>query len=437
MHHRSRQHFHSNFPSSEEIMRRRKWIPAPSRPSYYSSRHSDEDGQDFISTRLPTILIVGFFLAGLFLGKNDFTRTMAVKFTVLSSEVIQSTWDEVLILVGLAVHKECITDDGVENVAFCSVSQLMGKLMRERVALRKKMESMEEYGQYYTQIFSDANTKPVVASDQLIQRFNRVKKADPGSPLFLLTSSLVKRQLIRRILIKHMQAVIREKTVNDLPPPTFTFVTAGDATAAGHGNLFSQSYTAILQDTVESAFASLGIQFIAKNYGMGQYSSGPELSLCMNEVFGLDIDVLMWDFASLQPKYEHVRRTVLWTNRAGMHPTRPILFSFDAFGERFLKIKEFDGITGTGAILMQSEAMQRLKLTLPDSNAVSDPEKLPAALRYYHCDGTIEGAIRCEDPMRNFVCDLEDDMLDEKEINDGSANPKICRKEKFQTKPQW
>jgi hypothetical protein len=43
---------------------------------------------------------------------------------------------------------------------------------------------------------------------------------------------------------------------------------------------------------------------------MGQYSSGPELSLCMNEVFGDDIDVLMWDFASLQP--EPVHKTILW-----------------------------------------------------------------------------------------------------------------------------
>jgi len=89
-------------------------------------------------------------------------------------------------------------------------------------------------------------------------------------------------------------------------------MTAGDATAAGHGNLYSQSYTAILQDTVEKAFNALGIEFIAKNYGMGQYASGPELGLCMNEVFGDDIDVLVWDFASLQPSLEPIRRTVLW-----------------------------------------------------------------------------------------------------------------------------
>jgi hypothetical protein len=103
-------------------------------------------------------------------------------------------------------------------------------------------------------------------------------------------------RLIRQILIKHLQAVIRGKSIsskNNMPPPSFTWMTAGDATAAGHGNLYSQSYTAILQDTVEKAFNALGIEFIAKNYGMGQYASGPELGLCMNEVFGDDIDVLV------------------------------------------------------------------------------------------------------------------------------------------------
>lgn len=63
---------------------------------------------------------------------------------------------------------------------------------------------------------------------------------------------------------------------------------------------------------MEKAFNALGIEFIAKNYGMGQYASGPELGLCMNEVFGDDIDVLVWDFASLQPSLEPIRRTVLW-----------------------------------------------------------------------------------------------------------------------------
>ena len=46
------------------------------------------------------------------------------------------------------------------------------------------------------------------------------------------------------------------------------------------------------EETVQHHFEALGIQFLAKNYAMGNYNSAPELALCINEVFGGDIDVL-------------------------------------------------------------------------------------------------------------------------------------------------
>ena len=79
---------------------------------------------------------------------------------------------------------------------------------------------------------------------------------------------------------------------NSSPPIFFTWVTAGDSSAAGHGNLYSQSYTAILEETVQHHFEALGIQFLTKNYATGNYNSAPELALCINEVFGGDLDVL-------------------------------------------------------------------------------------------------------------------------------------------------
>ena len=54
-------------------------------------------------------------------------------------------------------------------------------------------------------------------------------------------------------------------------------------------------------------------------------------------------------------------------NRAGLHPTRPILFSFDLFGDRF----ESMGAGGTGTILMDVNALQKLREhKMPDSNVV-------------------------------------------------------------------
>ncbi len=51
--------------------------------------------------------------------------------------------------------------------------------------------------------------------------------------------------------------------------------------------------------TVKEAFAALGIKFHAKNYAMGGYVSGPELAMCMESVFGSDIDILLWDFGMM------------------------------------------------------------------------------------------------------------------------------------------
>ena len=212
-------------------------------------------------------------------------------------------------------------------VAFCSIPELVGKLTREQVMLERRMQSTQEYGPYYHQIFNDLSTKasdiyPTPASAPATSRNlkrqphrpnNKPQQPKVQTPIFLAKSKSTNK-LTRRILIKHLQAVIREKSVasSNISPPTFTWITAGDATAAAHGNLFAQSYTAVLQDTVQDAFQALGIKFSAENYGMGQYSSGPELGLCMNEVFGDDIDILMWDFASLQPEWEPTRRSVLW-----------------------------------------------------------------------------------------------------------------------------
>jgi len=356
---------------------------------------------------------------------------MGVNFTLQSREILQSLMNGAFIFVGLSVHNECESPDGRQNVAFCSTPQLLGKLMRERVVLERRMLTTKNYGSYYRQIFNDISTKASSSLLTLDEKRRRALGRKKETPLFTASPESANR-LSRRILIKHLKAALREKSISSSsqPPPTFTWITAGDATAAAHGNLYSQSYTAILQDTVESAFQTLGIRFEAKNYGMGQYSSGPELGLCMNEVFGGDIDVLMWDFVSLQP--EPTRRSVLWSNRAGLHPTRPVLFSFDSFGERFINMD----VGGTGTILMDANAFQNLREKVPDSNVVLH---LPDSLRNFRCGATIEGGVRCNDPMRNFVCyleNLDDGMMGRDVDSNAAVKTKICRSNKYRTEPE-
>ena len=72
--------------------------------------------------------------------------------------------------------------------------------------------------------------------------------------------------------------------------------------------------------------------------------------------------------------------------------------------------------------------MQTFREKMPDSNVVMN---LPDGLRNYRCGNTIEGGLKCEDTVRNFVC-----YLDEDEDN-GRGNSMQCRANKFRTKPEW
>ena len=118
-----------------------------------------------------------------------------------------------------------------------------------------------------------------------------------------------------------------------------------------------------------------------------------------------------------------------------MHPTRPILMTFDTFGERFLNMGA-GGMDTIGTILMDADAMQTLREKMPDSNVVMN---LPDALRNYRCGSSLEGGVKCDDNLRNFVCYIDDD---DNEMMAGGAdstasNTKICRENKFKTKPEW
>ena len=78
---------------------------------------------------------------------------------------------------------------------------------------------------------------------------------------------------------------------------SFTWVTGGHSSAAGHGNFYPESYTGILHADLRPLFATIGLDFNAKGYAMGGTSSGEEIGLCFNSVYGKeDVDAISWDF---------------------------------------------------------------------------------------------------------------------------------------------
>lgn len=86
-------------------------------------------------------------------------------------------------------------------------------------------------------------------------------------------------------------------------------------------------------------------------------------------------------------------------------------------------------------ILMHSDWMQLLREKLPDTSLMPDPDLLPDALRYYLCDGAIEGGVKCDQALRNYVCYVENDDIEGR--SSATVGSNVCRDHKFLTKPIW
>ena len=291
-----------------------------------------------------------------------------------------------------------------------STTEMLGHIYKQRKILEKEL--MKDYGEYYHLFFEENSMRNI----------------------FDVTTDSSRNRLIRRMMIK----IILSK-LDAHADIEFNWVTAGDAAAAGYGNQFSESYTSIIQKTLSKAFDIVGIRFNANNYAMGDEAQGsiPEIALCMEALFGSDIDILSWDFSSSLPSSSIARddsdksgkdddhRSSLWINRAVVHPSKPILFLQDYTSTgRFLNHFNPMETAGISTIFLQLDKLHALKRKLPDAYNTNskdyedklkddgkrfyvDHSKLPRAIRYFICNGNIEGVRTCPDKDKRFKCETE------------------------------
>lgn len=272
-----------------------------------------------------------------------------------------------------------------------SVDQLLGDLTKERLKLEGKLR--RDYGEYYGKLFDPIQLKNI-----------------------FITSSMSLERLKRRLIEKIVLKLVDPTTTVD-----FIWSTGGDSSAAAHGNLFNQSYTAVLENAVRPAFKALGINFIGRNYAMSLYQGAPELALCMEEVYGTDIDVLTWDFGMQEDGDQGIHKSEFWAERAIAHSSLPILFFVDnRASARLDMLHEKLEPTGVGFIFMDKLAVDFVRARVPSSNPDFGP-KAPL-LKDWICDGAVEGSIPCDDPMRFFMCEQRD-------------NAESCLAAKYKTLP--
>ena len=220
-------------------------------------------------------LFLAFFI-GYFLGSDKHTASSIISRVINLGEHTQLKRKE-------PTH---VPEENIEEEYGLSISELLGLAELSRRRLKEQMK--KEFGMISTPFLN-------------LDDFFRMKDES-------------RERLLRRLMVKVLAAQLDEFKLGK-EHSTFTWVTAGDSVAAAHGNLFEQSYTAVLEETVKDTFATMGINFVAKNRGIGGYGSGPELAFCLESVYGSDIDILSWDFGIMDRNLDS--KILLWGNRAG------------------------------------------------------------------------------------------------------------------------
>ena len=286
---------------------------------------------------------------------------------------------QVIFVLAICAVVAVFKEDIVGMLILDKEVNIVGKIPVEELrtlALEGKKDFDElvkkEYGEYADQLF---DTVSVLRYFKTPNDVSEEKKQIDQS----------RERLKRRMKIKIIESQISEGTT------TFTWVVGGHSAAAGHGNLFNQTYAYVIEQSLQGLFGSLGIKFYAKNFAMGGTKSSPEIALCMESLFGTDVDIVSWDYGMTDGRSPQLYN--LWSQRAGIHSTRPMLFSY---GQRYSNQihKEVEDAGGAGFESNFADA----KNIFPNSDDPNvDASTLPPAVKNYICAGHAETGEPCGD----------------------------------------
>jgi hypothetical protein len=225
-----------------------------------------------------------------------------------------------------------------------------------------------------------------------------------GKPVYTMSptsNDRLKRKLMVKIL--EMQVALLQKgctacTDEGIANTTFVkyvWATGGHSSAAAHGDLFDESYTAVLGRDARIVFESIGIYFEDRNYAMGATSSGSEISMCWEQIFGSDVDFFSWDYGMTDTWY--VQSMLHFGYRGGISPGRPAFLGKNIGGgtlkerrESVLAILESLGMAVSTESIEWPESGSQ---AVPDSAAgltQKQIDALPHMVRNFKCGDQIE-----------------------------------------------
>lgn len=186
----------------------------------------------------------------------------------------------------------------------------------------------------------------------------------------------------------------------------FVWATGGHSASAGHGNMFDESYTAVMGDALNSILpTAMGLEFEAKNYAMGGTDCAEEIALCYESVFGQDVDFFSWDYGMTDGHLEwkfimyayHAAQLSKNVNPAKMTQPgnvnhRPAFFAIHSGGARDMVMTQFQEM-GMTTLTHDVELFNKIiKDVIPDTFGKNEAQikDMPPFLQYLKCDGKTE-----------------------------------------------
>jgi len=194
---------------------------------------------------------------------------------------------------------------------------------------------------------------------------------------------------------KRLKLRLKTKVLKALFSPDgevqFNWVVGGHSAAAGHGNLLSQSYAGVIERTLQPVFQQFNVSMYGKNYAMGGTSSGPEIAMCMESIFGTDVDAITWDYGMLDGNdffwYS------LFVQRAGVHPTKPSVFLYRKDKHEMDNINAV--VEQAGLAVFRFESNSIAEEHFPDTDTHPNIDELPPGVKFFVCNGHVEAKEPC------------------------------------------
>jgi hypothetical protein len=255
-----------------------------------------------------------------------------------------------------------------------------------------------DYGEYFEEMFLEGNS------------------STNGRSLFISPgqNGLSKGKIKRKVLMKLLQVQVDSQTgQRELPSPGLPFVWAvgGHSVTAGHGNFYHESYTAVMERAVKDVLSSTGIQFVGRNYAMGGTTSAPETAFCTKEIYGQDIDVLVYDFFMTDSRRDKGKKMEYFFQRAAMTiPSNPVCLAYHLFDDRnyIAAVKRLE-LRGLPILYSQQKVIDETEDVIPDTLGMAEDniQALPKYVRNYKCGNAIEfGDPYCKaDKYNDTLCE--------------------------------